>query len=416
MNLKKIILEYQDFLKEIKVRKRDYTIDPNVNYIITGVRRAGKTWFLFQIIKEYYKNNFKNILYVNFEDDRFIDFSIGDFDKLLDAYYELYPESKPVLFLDEIQNIEGWQKFCRRVADQKYRIYITGSNAKMLSSDIATTLGGRFMQLEICPLSFTEYLRFKDISISKNDIFSRRISIIKKLFGEYFMYGGFPEMLNVNDKRGYLHNLFTTVLYNDIIVKSKIRDTQGIRLLIKKLSESTNDELSYNRIRNLLNAAGTKPGTSTVISWIESLKDSFLINEVQNMNYRFSEREAKKKYYFIDNGLLFALGEQSGSKLLETLAFNVLRKQYDEIMFFKSASNEVDFVVPGKALFQVSMELNNETTKNREFKALLKAGEYLKTNNLNIITYDYEDEITVNSHTISIIPIWKLILNRQDIN
>ncbi len=416
MDLKKVILEYQDFLKEIKVQKRDYSIDPNANYVITGVRRAGKTWFLFQIIKEHYKNNYENILYVNFEDDRFIDFRVGDFDKLLDTYYELYPNNKPILFLDEVQNIDGWQKFCRRVADQKYRIYITGSNAKMLSSDIATTLGGRFMQLEISPLSFTEYLRFKGISISKNDIFSKKINLIKKLFSEYFLYGGFPEILNIKNKREYLHSIFTTVLYNDIIVKSKIRDTQGIRLLIKKLAESTNDELSYNRMRNLLNAAGAKVGTSTIISWLDSLKDSFLITEIRNMNYRFSEREAKKKYYFIDNGLLFALGEQSGSKLLETLAYHVIKKQYDEIMFFKSPNSEVDFVIPEKALFQVSMELNNETTKNREFKSILKAGKYMNINNLTIITYELEDRIKRGEQTISIIPIWKLIIQKNLLN
>jgi predicted AAA+ superfamily ATPase len=413
MDYKRIIIEYQNFLKEIKVYKRDYIVDPNANYVITGVRRAGKTWFLFQIIKEFYKNNYENILYVNFEDDRFIDFGIGDFDKLLDAYYELYPLGQPVLFLDEVQNIEGWQKFCRRVADQKYRVYITGSNAKMLSSDIATTLGGRFMPLEISPLSFPEFLRFKGVSVSKTDLYSRKLNGIKKLFAEYFHYGSFPEMLSIDDKRGYLHNIFTTVLYNDIIVKNNIRNSQGVRLLIKKLAESTNDELSYNRIRNLLNAAGAKAGTSTVISWIESLKDSFLIKEVQNLNYRFSEREAKKKYYFIDNGLLFALGEQSGSKLLETLTFNELRKQYNEIMFFKSQKNEVDFVAPGEALFQVSMEMKNETTKNREIKSLLTSSEFLRINNLKIITYDYEDEMTIKNRKISIIPIWKLIINKM---
>jgi hypothetical protein len=169
-------------------------------------------------------------------------------------------------------------------------------------------------------------------------------------------------------------------------------------------------------MRNLLNAAGAKVGTSTIISWLDSLKDSFLITEIRNMNYRFSEREAKKKYYFIDNGLLFALGEQSGSKLLETLAYHVIKKQYDEIMFFKSPNSEVDFVIPEKALFQVSMELNNETTKNREFKSILKAGKYMNINNLTIITYELEDRIKRGEQTISIIPIWKLIIQKNLLN
>jgi predicted AAA+ superfamily ATPase len=141
-----------------------------------------------------------------------------------------------------------------------------------------------------------------------------------------------------------------------------------------------------------------------------------LTAELQNLNYRFSERETKKKYYFVDNGLLFALGESSQAKLLETLVFNVLRKQHDEILFFKSTTTEIDFVVPEQTLFQVSAEINNEKTRKREIKSLLKASEYLKINDLKLITYDYEDNLVINNRKISIIPIWKLILNQKDTN
>ncbi len=408
---KKIIVEYQEFIKKLTIKHRGYFIDTAMNYVITGVRRSGKTWFLFQIIKTYFQDNIEKVLYINFEDDRFLDFTVNDFDKLLDSYYELYPSAKPVLFLDEIQNIGGWQNFCRRVADQKYRVYITGSNAKMLSSDIASTLGGRFMTLEMNPLSFPEFLDFNGINFSKNDIYSGKINKMKNLFGTYFNYGGFPEMLNVSDKRGYLHNIFTTVFYSDIVAKNKIRDTQGIRLLIKKLAESTNDELSYTRIRNLINATDLKTGTPTIIYWIENLKNAFLINDIRNINYKFSERESKKKYYFVDNGLLFTMGEQSGVKLLETLTFNLLRKYYgDEIYFFKSKNEEVDFVVDDKMLVQASYDSSDIKTKEREIKSLLKAADFLEINNLYIITYDMDDKIEIGGKTVKIIPLWKAVL------
>ena len=410
MNLKEIILEYQSFIKELDVKTRDYQIDPEANYVITGIRRAGKTWFLFQIIKQYFGNDYEKILYINFEDDRFIDFKVEDFDNLLNAYYELYPDNKPVLFLDEVQNINGWEKFCRRVADQKYRTYVTGSNAKMLSIDIASTLGARYMQLEICPLSFPEFLYFNGITIEENDIYTKKKNVFKNQFEKYFRFGGFPEILNIASKRDYLHNIFSTILFSDIIIKNNIRDFRGIKLLVKKLAESTNDELSFNRMKNLLKASGSNTGTPTVISWIESLESSFLIREIKNMNYKFSERESKKKYYFIDNGLLYALGENSDSKLLETLTFNTLARYYKDIMFFKTKNIEVDFVIPEKSLFQTSYTLNNDMTRDREIKSLLKASDFLGIDDLYIITYDTDEQISIKSKTIKIIPLWKLIL------
>ncbi len=410
MNFKEIIREYQSFIKELDVKTRDYQIDPEVNYAITGIRRAGKTWFLFQIIKQYFSNDYEKVLYINFEDDRFIDFKVDDFDKMLNAYYELYPDNKPVLFLDEVQNINGWEKFCRRMADQKYRTYVTGSNAKMLSIDIASTLGARFLQLEIYPLSFHEFLYFNGITIEKNDIFSKKKNVFKNQFEKYLRYGGFPEILHITSKRDYLHNIYSTILFSDIILKNNIRDFHGIRLLVKKLAESTNDKLSFNRMKNLLKASGSNAGTPTVISWIESLKSSFLIREIKNLNYKFSERKSKKKYYFIDNGLLFALGEKPDSKFLETLTYNTLIRYHKDITFFKTKNIEVDFVIPGKSLYQVSYTLINDVTKNREIKSLIKASNYLEIDDLYIITYDTEEQISIKSKTIKIIPLWKLIL------
>ena len=414
MDFKKIIIEYQEFIQSTKVTARDYQIDKKANYVFTGIRRAGKTWFLFQIIHQYFSSTPQQVLYINFEDERFIDFKVTDFDKLMDAFSELHPNVRPVLFLDEIQNIEGWQKFCRRMADQKYQVFVTGSNAKMLSSDIASSLGGRFLTMEIRPLSFVEFIRFKGISYTKNDLHGHKANLIKNLFAEFYHYGGFPEILKFENKKEYLHTIYTTVLYNDIVLRNNIRDIHGLRLLVKKIAESSKDEISYNRLKNLLVETGAKVGTSTVISWIDSLKNAFIISEIKNIQYKFTDREVKKKYYFTDNGLLLALGEQSEAKYFETLVFNTLRYLFDELWFFKTGNAEVDFLVPKKALFQACFDFKSQKTREREIKSLVKAADFLSVDTLIILTYNHEEEIIIKSHKISILPLWKYIITQAN--
>ena len=414
MDLKKIIIEYQEFIQSTKVTSRDYQIDKRANYVFTGIRRAGKTWFLFQIIHQYFSDTPEQILYINFEDERFIDFKVTDFDKLMDAFSELYPSVRPVLFLDEIQNIEGWQKFCRRMADQKYQVFVTGSNAKMLSSDIASSLGGRFLTIEIGPLSFVEFIRFNGVSYARNELHGHKVNLIKNLFAEYYHYGGFPEIISFENKKEYLHTIYTTVLYNDIVLRNNIRDIHSLRLLIKKIAESSKDEISYNRLKNLLVETGAKVGTSTVISWIDSLKNAFIIREIKNIQYKFTDREVKKKYYFSDNGLLLALGEQSEAKYFETLVFNALRYFFDELWFFNTGNAEVDFLVPEKALFQACFDFKSQKTREGEIKSLVKAANFLSVDTLIILTYNHEEEIIIKSHKISILPLWKYIIKQAN--
>ncbi len=409
--IKKIIILNQEYIKNLKVFKRDYKIEKNGNYIITGLRRAGKTWFLYHIAKEHVKS-IENVLYINFEDERLIGLTHKDFDIILEGYKELY-QRKPIIFLDEIQNIPHWEKFARRLADSGYRIYITGSNAKMLSSELASTLGGRFFIKEISPLSFKEYINIKNFELKPNFEYSDSVYEIKRLFNEYLIYGGFPELINFKDKREYLSGVYQKLFYGDIIARHKISNSDALRLLIKKLAESVNNETSINRIKNIIKSASINIGNNTLFDYLGFLKDSFMINEIKNYTSKIVDRERKKKYYFADNGLLSLFLLDQHTKLLENLVHNELKRKIssDSDIFYFKRNLEVDFYVPDKRLMiQVSYNLSDENTLTREIKGLLSAMSEEKREKGYILTYDSKKTIKTDGKTIEILPVWQWIL------
>jgi len=411
--IKKIILENQKFITDLQLYKRDFIIEEKANYVFIGSRRAGKSYFMYQIAQDLLLKKIKkeNILFINFEDERFIEFNVEHFDLLIESYKELY-NLEPVFFLDEIQNIDGWEKFVRRLADKNYRVFVTGSNAKMLSSEIATTLGGRFMIKEIQSLSFKEFLQFNKVILKKNYEFSEQKNTIKRLLNEYFLHGGFPEILNFTNKREYLSSLYQKVLYGDILARYTIQNKQSMRLLVKKMAESVNDETSFNRIRNLIKSTGTNVTTSTIIEYFEYLKDSFLLFDLQNYASKFTERETKKKFYFTDNGILSLFMPNDKSKLLENLVYTELRRRYSDGIYFYKKNYETDFYISETSeLIQVSYTLYDDKTRNREVKSLKKAMPEFDTNKGLILTYDdVEEEIIDNEFEIKVLPIWKWLL------
>jgi uncharacterized protein len=412
--IKKIILENQQRIRDIEVIKRNYYPESNANYIFTGQRRAGKTFFLYSIMQDAITQgaSAEHMLYINFEDERLIELDVHSLDSILESYKELFRYT-PILFFDEIQNITGWQKFARRLADSGLRTYITGSNAEMLSSEMASTLGGRFQVMEIETLAFPEYLLFNGIQIPANLEFSPERFEIQRLFGNYFSFGGFPELLKFTDKKEYLSNLFQKVFLGDIITRHQLRNPFALKLLIKKLAESTMDEVSYNRIRNIITSTGVPVGTATVIEYINFMKDSFLINDLLNFAAKISSRESRKKYYFGDNGLLSLFLLDPEAFQLETLIFNILRKQYKTNVFYLRNGYEVDFFLPDEALIQVCYRFQEYETRKREISALLKASEKYPVKRLQIITYNHEELITEENKEISVIPVWKWVLKNE---
>ncbi|MDA3894343.1 MAG: ATP-binding protein [Salinivirgaceae bacterium] len=411
--LKKIIIENREFIQNLELTARHQNTDIATNYIFCGIRRCGKSFMQFQRMKQIMEQSSEvEFIYINFEDERFIEFNYLEFDLILECAFELY-KKKPVLFFDEIQNIENWEKFARRLADTGYLVYITGSNAKMLSKEMATTLGGRYLIEEVYPLSFIEYLIFKSIKPEINFEYSNQRFEIKRQFKTYLHQGGFPELLKYQNSREYLSSVYMKVFYGDLMARNHLQNEQILKLLIKKLAESVNNETSINRIKNLIISTGLKVGNNTITDYLIHLFDSYLIFPLNNYASNFTERETKKKYYFVDQGILNLFITDQNTKLLENIVFMHLYTQYKDKLFYYKRKMEIDFYIPEqKQLIQVCYSLSNIETKQREIAALQWAMNELNINKATIITYDEAETITLSDAllTIELVPIWKWLL------
>ena len=407
--IKLLIAEYQRYAIDKPLIKRAYELENGLNYVFVGLRRAGKSYLMFQQIQQLLKtgHSSEEILYFNFEDDRLDSLDTADLDLIKTCYEEMY-DHRPMFFLDEIQIVPGWEKFARRLADQDYRVYITGSNAKMLSSEIATTLGGRYMIHNVYPFSFYEYLVSVGIDMTDKNAVYRFRTEINKAFESYFHFGGLPELVVVTGKREWLSNLYQKVFFGDLISRYQIRNDFALRVLIRKLAESIKQPSSFNRLANVVSASGKKISTDTVIDYLCYLKDSWLIFSVENLAAKLAEKEMNKKYYFTDNGILNLFLIDPLTSLLENLVAIQLRRQYGEEIYFYHKGVEVDFYVPEKQLaVQVCYSLNDIETQKREINALLKLSQRIDVKKMLIVTKDEETVISENGINIEVVPIWK---------
>ena len=411
-SIKYLISYYQDFVSGITFEMRQYELEPSANYVFVGLRRAGKSYLMYQHIHSLLAagHSIEEILYFNFEDDRIDIFNVSELALIKTCYEEMYGH-RPIFFLDEIQNIKGWEKFARRLADTGYRVYITGSNAKMLSSEIATTLGGRYLIKNVYPFSFNEYLSFRKVDMAdKNAIYKYRSGIMRS-FEEYFYGGGLPETLLMKDKRSWISSLFNKIFFGDLVARHQIRNDFALKLMIRKLAESVKQPTSYNRIANIVSTAGKKISVDTVIDYIAYLRESWLILPFENLSARLSERESNKKYYFVDNGLLGLFLIDANTSLLENIVAISLRKQYEDNVFFYNKNIEVDFVVPDDGLaIQVAYSLADPTTEKRETDALMKFNAIMPMRQLIIITKDEEMVSEKDGTVINVLPVWKWLL------
>lgn len=412
--IKALIVEYQQFVSTVALIEREIHLSAQLNYVFVGLRRAGKSYLMYQQIQHLLKEGHavEEILYFNFEDDRLINLTVADLDLIKICYEELYPY-RPIFFLDEIQIVLHWEKFARRLADQKYRVYVTGSNAKMLSSEIATTLGGRFIVQNVYPFSFQEYLKANNIIVEPTWYFKNRAEIVRS-FSEYFYYGGLPELELVEgaEKRQWLSNLFNKIFFGDLITRYSIRNDLAMKVLIRKLAESVKQPSSFSRLSNIVSSTGAKITTDTIIDYIEFLQATWLIFSLENYASKLAEKVSNRKYYFIDNGLLNLFLIDPVTSLLENLVAIVLRKKYGEELYFYHQNIEVDFYVPTERLaVQVSYSLKEYATRKREVAALLKMAAVMKIDKFLIITNDEEEVIVESGEKINVIPIWKWLLD-----
>lgn len=412
--IKSLIIEKQNEIPNIEFIERPLELEDTCNYVFVGLRRAGKSYLLFQHIHKLIKSgeaSIKDILYINFEDERVSSMKAEELGLFIECYSEMY-DGKPLVYLDEIQNVPGWEKFARRLADSKYRVFITGSNAQMLSKEIYTTLGGRFVAKEIYPFSFGEYLVYNHITLHRNWKYDTTVySQVVKLFHDYFYFGGFAESFPLKDKRSWLNSLYQKILLGDVISRNDIRNENTIRMVVKKLAESIMQPSSLTRIVNVVKSTGTKVVYNTLVDYLQFLSDAFLIFGISNFSDKLTEKETIKKRYFFDNGLLNNFLFEPEAKLLENMVALTLKQRYGDELFFYNRNVEVDFFIPKESrAIQVSYSLSDNATKEREVRALLKLAEVYSLKKLEIVTWDEESIIEEKDTTIEIIPIWLWIL------
>lgn len=413
---KTLIIEGQEEIQDVELYQRPFEFEELGRYVLVGIRQAGKSYLLYQRAKQLIKqgHNANELIYINFDDERLLGMTADNFDLILQAYSSMFP-SKPILFFDEIQNIKGWEHFARRLANQKYMVYITGSNAKMLSRDIATTLGARFFDERVYPYSFREYVEAQGIKLRKEWIFSKQKSQVQQLMNEYFRWGGFPELLMYRNKRHWLNGLYEKIILGDVIQRNGIKNEQALRLAIKRLAENVKQPTAYNRLANMVKSTGVSTNTASIIDYIRYVKEACILFTIDNYASKFVEKETIKKHYFTDNGLLSIFITNQDTSLLENLCAINLHKKYATAepsqLYFYNKNIEVDFYIPDeKFAIQVAYSLSDIETIERETEALIALHKAFPLKKALIITYNEETILEVQGLTIEVVPIWKWLL------
>ena len=417
--IREILLENRKEVELQHVVPRNFQMEDFANYVLIGVRRAGKSFMLYQQIQQNLKRGitWDSMLYINFEDERLMGMTAQELNLILEVHGMMSKE-RPILFLDEIQNINGWEKFARRLADNKYRVYITGSNAKMLGSDVATTLGGRYITKHIMPYSFPEFLQANEVSYDSNTLattFGR--AEVQRHFTNYFRFGGFPEGARLASKRDYINSVYQKIYLGDIASRNKIENQFSLRVLFRKLAESVKQPISFTRLTNIIASTGAKLSKPTLINYLEYSKDAFLVYPIKNIADNLTQRETNPKYYFVDNGIISILAMNIDTSLLENMVAMELLRRYglEEQVFFYNKNVEVDFYIPDAATaIQVSYNpKKSDETWERESTSLIKLSKVLDCKRLIILTYELEENIELKGLNIEVIPVWKWLLDTK---
>lgn len=426
--LKKIILDGQESpLFTGITRKLQIETIPNKATICMGVRRSGKSTFMHQIIEKLKQQGTpkESIIHINFFDDRLHLISETGLSIVTDAYYSLYPNKKGeetvYFFFDEIQSIEGWELYIERIMRQeKCEVYITGSSARMLSKEIATQMRGRSLSWEMFPFSFEEFLRMNDLNIT-TPLSSKKRGFVQKAFEEFWVTGGFPEVIQSPESlRIKIHQEYLqTILFRDIIERYDISHPKALKDLAYKLIDNAASFYTINSLYGYLKSLGYKIQKSTVTQYMEWLEDSYFLFSVRLYDASITKSNANpKKIYCIDHALVTSVSSGiliNSGHLLENLVFTALRRNSDNIFYYKTASGkEVDFInvraKKRKQLIQVCETLADKNTRKREVTALTEAMPEQNLNESLIITRNESETLITTSGTIRIVPIWQFLL------
>ena len=420
--IKTVIAEKQQQIGKTKLLQRAGHFDEHACYVLVGIRRSGKSYTLYQDMQAKLsagKATLEDFLYINFEDERLASIKSEELGLLLDAYWEMYDQKHPLIYLDEIQNITGWEKFARRLAEEKRHVMITGSNAKMLSREITSTLGGSYIQRNIYPFSFEEYMNYYGIQLDKNWEFQpdKRLTVLRH-FNEYFYRGGFAESFDKTDKREWLTSLYQKILMGDIVERNKIRNPRIFRLLARKLADSVMQPTTLKRLEHIIKSTGDSISPTVLKDYLDYMEDAYLIFSIPNLVSPLTEQQTIVKRYFADNGILNLFLTGGETKLLENIVAIHLNKLYhntaEELrLFYYNKGVEIDFCIPEVNIaIQVSYSINDLDTYEREVGGLVKFLKAYKQYQGIIITWDTERQITEDGITVEAIPAWKWLLQK----
>jgi uncharacterized protein len=427
--IKSIILDFQETNLETGVPRRlQIETVRGKAAVCIGVRRSGKSTYLFQVIQRIIDGGVsqQNILYLNFFDDRLHDLRQENLGLITEAYYSIFPKKKNsetvYCFFDEIQSVPGWEPFVDRLMrTEKCEIYITGSSAKMLSKEIATQMRGRALSWEMFPFSFIEFLDYKGIK-KEDSLSTKKRLIVQKAFEEYWETGGFPEVLGLSRSlRIKIHQeYFHTILFRDLVERYDISHPKAVTDLAHRLIDNTASLYSGNSLTGYLKSLGHRVPKSAVSDYLEWFEDAYFLFTVQLFDASASRRDSNpKRIYCIDHAMVTSVAWGvlvNSGHLLENLVFTALRRLYSEIYYYKTkTSREVDFIVPtsGKTriLIQVCESLANTQTRKREIAALSEAMAELGIKTGTIVTRNSDEQIKTNTGIINVLPAWRFLLD-----
>ncbi|MCH3992686.1 MAG: ATP-binding protein [Prevotella sp.] len=384
--------------------EKQLSLNSNLAQIVIGVRRSGKS----TICEKYLRQNHVNFAYVNFDDDRLSSLKTEDFDIVLDALYQLYGDFK-YLFLDEVQNIADWQLFINRLLRQKIHLFVTGSNSKLLSTELTTHLTGRHTKIELYPFSFREYGTMKKVEL--NSLSTKAVALRKKALSNYLIEGGFPELLNETNKRGYIETLLNSIIKNDIARRFRIKFVDVLRRLAAYLSDNFCQEFVASDLAKLFDISD-----HTAENYYSYLKEAYLLLGVPKFSYKSKDRIRNEKVYVVDVAFVSERKGTFSSENMEWRLENVVyiellrrnRPEYNDVFYYRNSQWEIDFIVAKNGqvnqLIQVSYNINSEKTRKREINGLVRGAEKFKCENLLLINFDEQAEIEKDGHTIQIVP------------
>lgn len=436
--IEKLILDFHEQAKEgllpqpVPREERLSFISRKVDTVI-GVRRGGKTWFLFQIMRELAPRiPWERILYLNFEDERLYSLKMQDLHLIEETFYELYPQSAEELcyfFFDEIQNVTGWERYVRRLIDTgQIQVVITGSSARLLGQEISTSLRGRSLPTEIYPLSFREFLRFHGVKPPmRRELGLKTRAKLSALFKKFLLIGGFPEVQNLSemDRLRVLQEYFRSIMYRDIVERYNIRQIIPLKNFMLYLISSVGKQFTVNRVYQHLRSLQIKVDKNQLYNYLNYLKDAYFcfVLEIFSKSPRVRQINPSK-IYLIDTGLWLALKpgvDPDWGILLENFVFLELKRRHFQLFYYRTKTRkEIDLVTisetTGKrALIQVVFEVSQKETFEREISALFEASEETGITDLFLINAHEEKSFIQSNMRIRLVPAWKFGLMPEEI-